>query len=179
MDIKKLDNIDGLLDEQMAIFPSGNQVGKAKKGVPIKLISCDLEFLHVNGVNTGKIICGLAEVDGIKYLAFFDPISLTGYVEEVHISPANMDIFSLQIIQNPEEWAVLSSFFNENNVWELKRVYNWLWSMKNKSIDSNVNKWLTNFNNKSKTVKLTKEDLMSHMNVAFDRMHVNKRYKKL
>jgi hypothetical protein len=125
-DKENIDKIDELLDEQIAKFPSGNAIGKAAKDVPIKLINTDIEFITENGHPTGLLLCGLAEVDGVIYGAIFDTIKLTGHVEELHMTPGRTGIKSMRLIKDPTEWSVLVNFFQSHNVWESRRIYNWM-----------------------------------------------------
>jgi hypothetical protein len=148
MDKQNIDKIDQLLDEQAAKFPTGVDVAKAKKGVPIKMLSTDIEFLSVNGINSGIIVCAIAVVDGIHYAALYDPRSHKGYVEEVHMTPGKTAIQSTQLIKDPLEWNILSEFFNRHNVFEMKRIFNWAMAMKNGTVGSTpgLQNWMNRIN---------------------------------
>jgi hypothetical protein len=72
------------------------------------------------------LLCGLAEVDGIIYGAIFDTVKLKGHVEELHMTPGRTGIKSMRLIKDPTEWSVLVNFFQQHNVWEGRRIYNWM-----------------------------------------------------
>jgi len=145
-----LDEIDMILDETLAKFPSGAAAYQAGKGVPLKMVTTDIEFLFDSrGANTGTIVCGIATVDGVYYAALCDARHNTpqGYVEEVLLSPGGSTIKTVKLISNPEEWIVIVNFFQKNNVWELHRIFNWIWSVKNGTIAPS-NKWVKELNSK-------------------------------
>jgi len=150
-DKENIDKIDQLLDEQIALFPSGTEIFKAKKNLPIKMVSTDIEFLHVNGSNTGIIVCGICTLDGIHYAALCNPkiIPIAGYVEEIHLTLGNTQIISTKLIRDPQEWSVIVDFFQRNNVWETKKIFNWIWAVKNGVSQVNPN-WLKKISKKLK-----------------------------
>lgn len=175
MDKQDLGKIDELLDEQMSKFPTGKQIHGAQKHVVIKLVSTDIEHLYINGVNTGHIVCGVATVDGIYYAAFFDPFTRKGYVEEVHLSKDHNSIKSTRLIQSPEEWSVITSFFNKINIFESRRILTWITSVKNNKVITN-NSWLKKINKTlvDKNLKpFTKQDLYKSTNAIISNLQKN------
>jgi len=147
--------VDELLDSQIAKFPTGADIHSAKRQVPVKLLNTDLEFVTgPQGENTGVIICGLCEVDGIKYAALYDARQRPpkGYVEEVYMSPGNVTTKGFRLIANPTEWAVIHDFFEKNHVWESRRIMNWIMNVRGGNLLNNnqqvsqVSKWLNGVN---------------------------------
>jgi len=167
---ENIDRIDIMLDEQIAKFPTGVEVAKAKKQVPIKMVTSDLEFVTgPSGENTGVIICGICEVDGIKYAALYDPrvVPPKQYVEEIYLSVGGGSVKGFRVIQDPLEWNVIVDFFNRNHVWEHRRVLNWIMRIRGDQMTegraSEVQKWVNKINrtNPNRNAKqLTVQDFL-------------------
>ena len=147
-DKQDIEKIDIILDEQMTKFPSGAQIHRVKQGVPIKMVNTDIEFLFDHrGANTGIMVCGIATVDGVYYAALCDARKFPpqGYVEEIFLSPGKTTIKTTRLIMSQEEWAVLVDFFQKNNVWDKKRLFNWIWGVKNGTVAVS-NEWVKKLN---------------------------------
>ncbi len=173
-DKENIDILDRLLDEQIELFPSGIDTFKAKKHLPIKMVHTDIEFLHVNGVNTGIIVCGICTLDNIFYAALCNPtiVPISGYVEEIHLTLGNTQIKSTKLIRDSQEWCVIVDFFQKNNVWELKKIFNWIWAVKNGTTQINKN-WIKKLNKKLK-VELNEQEIINNSNLNLNAIIKNK-----
>lgn len=172
---ENIDKIDQLLDEQISIFPTGVDTFKAKRYLNIKMVNTNIEFLHINGVNSGIIVCGICTIDGIHYAALCNPsvLPISGYVEEVHLTPGKNDIKTTKLIKDPQEWSVIVDFFQKNNVWETKKIFNWIWAVKNGQININKN-WLQTIS-KNKNVDIN--DIVKSSTNNINAITKNKRNK--
>jgi hypothetical protein len=171
-DKQSIEKVDQLLDEQIAKFPTGRDIASAKKQVPIKMVNTNLEFVTGStGANTGMIICGICEVDGIKYAALYDPRERPPkqYVEEIYLSPGGVGVKGFRLIQDPTEWGVIVDFFEKQHVWEHKRILRWVMNIRNQQLHdvhnqvSKFQQWLSmvNKSNPNKNSKpLTVQDFL-------------------
>ena len=70
------------------------------------------------------ILVAIAKLDGKYYGAYYNPAYNTKAAEEL-ILDRNKNIVSSIVIENQQEWLVVSNWFNLNNVYEKAGIMNW------------------------------------------------------
>lgn len=88
------------------------------------------EVIEFKDAITGRRIwiMGICRLDDKYYAAMFDPDTGKKYTEEVHVGVING--FQTQIkahffIEDPNEWSVISEFFNRHHVFEYHGIIDW------------------------------------------------------
>lgn len=95
-------------------------------------------FVNEYGQRTPILIVGTCVCDGIEYAALYnlglgpaDPHSGKAYVVELVREKGQIKGFrDLDTDMQDEEWAVITQFFLDNNVYERNRINKWIWNTK-------------------------------------------------
>lgn len=101
-------------------------IASTQRTANIRMISTDIEWY-----NEFQLIVATAKLDAVEYGAMFDRNTKKGYtVKIVRLNGRITDIRDLDHINEDEEWAVLTDYFNKQNVFDHNRISQWLWNTK-------------------------------------------------
>ena len=101
-------------------------IASTQKSANIRIVSSDIEWY-----NEFQIIVCAAKLDGVEYGAVFDRNTRKGYtVKIVRLNGRIIDILDLDRINEDEEWAVMTDFYNKERVFDERRISQWLWNTK-------------------------------------------------
>lgn len=86
-------------------------------------------FVNSHGQTTPILIVGRCVLDSIEYAALFDTQTAKSYVVELAREKGEIKYFKdLDGVGQDEEWALISDFFLDNNIYERNRIINWVWN---------------------------------------------------
>jgi hypothetical protein len=86
-------------------------------------------FLTETGQATPILIVARCKLDSIEYAALFDTSTSKCYAVEVVRENGEIKYFKdMDTLGRDEEWAVISNFFLDNNVYERNRIIKWIWN---------------------------------------------------
>lgn len=88
-------------------------------------------FVNEYGQQTPMLIVAICKLDSTEYAALFDTTTGKAYSVEVVRENGIIKFFKdLDGIGQDEEWGVVTTFFQQNNVFEQNRIRTWLWNTK-------------------------------------------------
>jgi len=109
-----------------------SEVASTTRTAKIVLVDDEISvFVNEHGQTTPMLIVGRCKLDSTEYAALFDTTTFKCYAVEVIREKGQIKYFKdLDGIGQDEEWAVVSNFFLDNNVYERNRIVNWIWNTK-------------------------------------------------
>lgn len=119
------------IEDGTLILPKPSSVG-----VKIEMVSWDIQPIsRQDGILGSVFLVGICKLDNAHYGAFWTPPTAElpkamSYVEEIILTNGviNGDLTSISTtrpIYNLEEWTMISRFFNDNNIFEVNRIFEW------------------------------------------------------
>ncbi len=92
-----------------------------------KILTDDIQIVYGKS-DTGNpypilLVC-IAKLDDKLYGAYYDPKNKKRYAEEIR-TDYMMNVIESRLIEDQNEWLIVSNFFNINNVFEKNRVIDW------------------------------------------------------
>jgi hypothetical protein len=124
--------VDEFLDNEIGTFKSKIDVTQASEKaigtMGFKVISDDVQVVNalerdINKVVPMLLVC-VAKLDGKYYGAYYYPKRKKRYAEEIRLD-FTLNVVESLLIENEQEWLVVSNFFNLNNVFEKARIMDW------------------------------------------------------
>lgn len=109
-----------------------SSVAKTYNTSKLRMINDEIcVFVNQYGQQTPILIVAICKLDSIEYAALFDTDSSNAYAVEVIREKGEIKYFKdMDTFGRDEEWAVISNFFLENNVYERNRIIKWIWNTK-------------------------------------------------
>lgn len=126
-----LNNLDRELEEEYKAgrTPFGldvKTIASTQKTANIRIVSTDIEWY-----NEFQVIVAIAKLDGVEYGALFDRNTKKGYtVKVVRLNGRIIDLLDLDRINEDEEWATMTDYFNKEKVFDYNRISQWIWNTK-------------------------------------------------
>jgi len=105
-------------------------VVSTSKTANIKMLDDEISiFINEKGQTTPLLIVARCSLDGLEYAAIFDTNTNKSFsVELVRVKGQIKYFKDLDGIGRDEEWAVVSDFFLDSNVFERNRIIYWIWN---------------------------------------------------
>ena len=132
------DAVTEFFNEEMTKIESGEIVLPTPSSSGVKVTMTSWEIMPIqrqDGVHGSVFLVGMCKLDNTHYGAFWTPPTVElpkpmAYVEEVILTTGivngdTTDIQTTRPIYNMEEWTLISTFFNENNIFEVNRIFDW------------------------------------------------------
>jgi hypothetical protein len=92
-----------------------------------KLLSDDIQIVYGKndlGNPFPILLVAIVKLDDKVYGAFYNPREKKRYAEEITINYA-LNITNSRLIEDQNEWLIVSNYFNLNNVFEKNRIVDW------------------------------------------------------
>lgn len=118
------------MDEATKLDVTAHDVARTQRTARIRMVDDEISmFVNGHGQQTPLLIVARCKLDGNEYGALFDCTTSKCYVVELVREKGEIKYFrDLDGANDDEEWAVISNYFLDNNVYERNRIINWIWN---------------------------------------------------
>lgn len=124
--------VNEFLDNEIPEFKKGLNIAQASEKslatMGFKMVSDEVQQVHALDRDTNMLVpmllVAIAKLDSKFYGAYYYPKKKKRYAEEIKVD-FMFDVIESVLIEDKNEWLVVSNYFNLNNVFENARIVDW------------------------------------------------------